>query len=233
MNRFLNVFVLSCCMIASACSGNSNNNSSKSGCNSESESCSSCNHHNSEQQMESRKILVTIDLQKDFINGNLSAKDAEKIIPAINGIKGRFDLLYFTLDWHPANHCSFKQNGGIWPTHCVHFTEGAAIPDVILSDVEDSKIKIFTKGSEADKEEYGAFTKMKADCPSGAFAKGDEVVVCGIASEYCVLETLKEIVRLSKAIGFNISVYMDGVACIENHDPLLKYMEEQGIPQYK
>ena len=65
------------------------------------------------------------------------------------------------------------------------------------------------------------------------FNAGDNVVVCGIASEYCVLETLKEVVRLSKAIGFNVSVFLDGVACIENHDVLLEYMKAEGIKEYK
>ena len=35
----------------------------------------------------------------------------------------------FTADWHPANHCSFKRNGGEWNDHCVQFSKGAAIHD--------------------------------------------------------------------------------------------------------
>ena len=146
--------------------------------------------------------------------------------------KNNFDLLYFTLDWHPANHCSFSKEGGIWPVHCVHYTEGASIPDCILADVDDSKLLFYTKGKDATKEEYGAFTDIEAD-NQNMFIAGDNVVVCGIASEYCVLETLKEVVRLSKAIGFNVSVFMDGVACIENHDVLLEYMKAEGIKEYK
>lgn len=186
----------------------------------------------SNADMDIREILITVDLQKDFINGTLPAKDAEQIIPAINGIKDRFDLLYFTLDWHPANHSSFTKEGGIWPVHCVHYTEGASIPDCILADVEDSKLLFYTKGMVQDKEEYGAFTDISI-ADQKMFKPGDNVVVCGIASEYCVLETLKEVVRLSKGIGFNVSVFMDGVACIENHDPLLEYMKSEGIEEYK
>ena len=185
-----------------------------------------------DSRMEARNILITVDLQKDFINGTLPAKDAEQIIPAINNVKNNFDLLYFTLDWHPAKHCSFSKEGGIWPVHCVHYTEGASIPDCILADVDDSKLLFYTKGKDATKEEYGAFTDIEAD-NQNMFIAGDNVVVCGIASEYCVLETLKEVVRLSKAIGFNVSVFMDGVACIENHDVLLEYMKAEGIKEYK
>ena len=108
---------------------------------------------NNDSQMEPRSILITVDLQKDFINGTLPAKDAEQIIPAINNVKHNFDLLYFTLDWHPANHCSFTKEGGIWPVHCVHYTEGASIPDCIFADVADPKLLFYTKGKDATKEE--------------------------------------------------------------------------------
>ena len=65
--------------------------------------------------MAGRKILLVVDAQRDFIDGSLAVPGAEAIIPEINRIKGGFDNVYFTLDWHPKDHCSFKGNGGTWP----------------------------------------------------------------------------------------------------------------------
>ena len=77
-------------------------------------------------------ILLAVDLQKDFIDGTLTVPGAAGVLPAINAVKNQFDRVYFTLDWHPVNHCSFKAQGGPWPVHCVHHTAGASIPDNML-----------------------------------------------------------------------------------------------------
>lgn len=177
-------------------------------------------------------ILIVVDLQKDFIDGTLMAKDAEQIIEPIRNITNTFDDVYFTLDWHPYNHCSFAEYGGPWPVHCVQYTQGAALPNGILDGLDNSKIKFLPKGNDPEKEEYGQFAHVDPK-NQDLFVKGDNVVICGIASEYCVLETLKNLVALSKEIGFSISAFMDGIACIENHDPLLEYMAEDGIKEYK
>ena len=90
--------------------------------------------------MTGRKILLVVDVQRDFIDGSLAVPGAEAIIPEINGIKNGADLVYFTLDWHPKDHCSFKANGGQWPEHCVHYTLGASLADGLLDGLEEAKI---------------------------------------------------------------------------------------------
>ena len=82
--------------------------------------------------MSNRKILLAVDLQKDFIDGSLTVPNAFTVIPEINRVKKDFDLVYFTLDWHPLNHCSFKAQGGPWPPHCIHHTAGASIPEEVF-----------------------------------------------------------------------------------------------------
>lgn len=195
-------------------------------------SCKPASDNKTNQDMTPRKILLVVDLQKDFINGNLSATDAEPIVPRIDSIKTQFDAVYFTLDWHPANHCSFADQGGPWPVHCVHYTLGASLPDCMLLGLDESKTRFFVKGCDPELEEYGAFSMLTKE-NQDLFNPGDEVTVCGIAAEYCVLETLKNVIRLSKEIGFTVKVYMDGVACIVNNDPLLEYMKEEGIAVVK
>lgn len=181
---------------------------------------------------EPENILVVIDLQKDFINGTLPAKNGKSIITYIDAIKTRFDKVYFTLDWHPYNHCSFKKFGGPWPEHCIQFTEGASLPNGTLDGLENSKVRFLPKGNDPSREEYGQF-EHTLSYNQDLFVKGDKVVVCGIAAEYCVLETLKNLERLSMEIGFELQVFMDGVACIETYDPLKEYMEANKIKIYR
>lgn len=181
---------------------------------------------------EPANIMVVVDLQKDFIDGNLPATDGTRVVEPIKNVLTKFDRVYFTLDWHPWNHCSFKANGGIWPQHCVRYTIGAALPDGILDNLNLENVEFLPKGQEQDKEEYGQFETVKAD-DQNLFVKGDKVVVCGIAAEYCVLESLKNLVRLSQEVGFELSVYLEGVASIESNEPLVTYMNENNIKIYK
>jgi nicotinamidase-related amidase len=184
------------------------------------------------KRTEPANIMVVVDLQKDFIDGNLPATDGTRVVEPIKNVLKNFDNVYFTLDWHPWNHCSFKANGGIWPQHCVRYTVGAALPDGILDSLNIDNVRFLPKGMAQDKEEYGQFENTVAS-DQDLFIKGDKVVVCGIAAEYCVLETLKNLVRLSQEIGFELSVYLEGVASIESNEPLVTYMNENNIKIYK
>lgn len=181
--------------------------------------------------MSHRKILLAIDLQKDFIDGSLTVKDADQVIPIINEIKNDFDLVYFTLDWHPVDHCSFKDQGGLWPVHCVHHTAGASLPDSVLEGLDEAKTRFILKGRFSGMEEYGAFSDVDSSS-QGFFSEGDEVVVCGIAAEYCVLETLKDVFRLSQEIGFSVKVFIKGTAKFSSYDTLFDFMRESGIEEY-
>ena len=58
----------------------------------------------------------------------------------------------------------------------------------------------------------------------------DNIVLCGVAGDICVLETLKNIV---KHIGTDkVSVYLDGVASIDGGVKLNAYMKENSIKTY-
>jgi nicotinamidase/pyrazinamidase len=54
------------------------------------------------------RALVIVDVQNDFLpGGSLPVKDGNKIIPVINELQKKFDLIVATKDWHPGNHSSF------------------------------------------------------------------------------------------------------------------------------
>ena len=180
--------------------------------------------------MAGRKILLVVDVQRDFIDGSLAVPGAERVIPEINRIKDVFDRVYFTLDWHPNNHCSFKANGGPWPEHCVHYTLGASLACGLLDGLDETKTRFILKGCDKGREEYGAFANI-AVVTQDLFQPGDEVTVCGIAAEYCVLETLKNVHRLGQEVGFDVNIFMNGVVGFDCA-PLLSWMAENGVNEY-
>mgnify|MGYP002522617038 FL=1 len=191
--------------------------------------------------MKGEKVLLVVDVQRDFIDGSLAVPGADRTVPEINRIKDRFDKVYFTLDWHPKDHCSFKMNGGTWPEHCVHYTKGASLADSLLDGLDESKTRFILKGLDKAREEYGAFSEAlspdgttfsESDAPaSGLFQAGDHVTVCGIAAEFCVLETLKNVFRLSREVGFDVNVFLKGTAGFDSTQ-LLEWMAANGVLEY-
>ena len=81
--------------------------------------------------MAKNNVLMIIDPQYDFISGSLECSDAiEKMTKLAYYIREngeKYDSIVITLDWHPIDHCSFIENGGEWPMHCVAYTKGASI----------------------------------------------------------------------------------------------------------
>ena len=118
-------------------------------------SCTGSKKQSIMKREEAKKILVVVDLQRDFIDGTLPAADGASIIPSIEGIKNDFDMVYFTLDWHPWNHCPWD-NGGIWPQHCVRYTIGAGLPDIFLT-ISIPPIHGFFQGSDQSKRNTDSF----------------------------------------------------------------------------
>ncbi len=173
-----------------------------------------------------RKILVAVDLQNDFIDGSLAVPGAGEVIPVIKEALGAYDMVYFTLDWHAAGHCSFREQGGPWPVHCVHHTVGAALPVGMLDGIDEGRIRFVTKAEKV--EQYGAFADVTPSTQNW-FAPGDEVTVCGIASEYCVVETLKNIQAIAAQVGFKLRVWLAATAKFDNYDGILSFSREKGI----
>jgi nicotinamidase/pyrazinamidase len=55
--------------------------------------------------------LIIVDVQNDFCEGgSLAVPNANQVIPVINHFRERFEHVYISKDWHPADHCSFASN---------------------------------------------------------------------------------------------------------------------------
>lgn len=191
-----------------------------------------------------KKILVVVDYQYDFFNPNgaLYVNGGEKLQDKILKIIPDFDGVIFTQDCHPYYHCSFIDTGGEWPRHCVEDSIGAGIPIEFFDAAKNYVVE--KKGMNYTQEEYGAFSDKKSFCSLvgeitnsdnlyyNKFAFNDEYefVICGIAGEYCVLETLKNII---KHIGTNkVSVYLDGIVSIDGGEKLNNFINENNIKIY-
>lgn len=139
-----------------------------------------------------RDALIVVDMQNDFMPwGALPVPDADKIVPKLNAYIDTFSSMglpvYFTRDWHPIDHISFKGNGGIWPPHCVQDTEGAKFHKDLLIP-KDNKF-IISKGTSRDFDAYSGFqgTLLESLLRERSVKR---VFVGGVATDYCVKNTV-------------------------------------------
>ena len=134
------------------------------------------------------QALLIVDLQNDFLPGGaLAVPGGDEVIAPINQLTAdeRFAMRIATRDWHPPDHSSFVQQGGPWPTHCVHDTFGAQLDDRL--DLERVDVIVDT-GTEADAAGYSAFERPElAELLS--YRGIDAVTVVGLATDFCVAQT--------------------------------------------
>jgi nicotinamidase/pyrazinamidase len=168
------------------------------------------------QRYDSKAALIVVDVQIDFADpkGGLSVAGAPGVIATINGeirsARNNGGLVVYTMDWHPPSTPHFAKDGGIWPVHCVAGTWGAELyPEL---DVPDDPVTI-KKGTNGE-DGYSGFTTR--DPVTGQTApteleqllrdRGIErVVICGLATDYCVNATALDAIRL----GFETQVLTD------------------------
>jgi nicotinamidase/pyrazinamidase len=168
-----------------------------------------------------RAALVVVDLQNDFADpaGSLSVDGGDAIVAhvnrAVDDAVASGALVVATQDWHPESTPHFAKDGGIWPVHCVGGTWGAELYPAFTLPADAPRVRKGTNGEDG----YSGFTMR--DPTTGAEAptelegllrsRGVErVVVCGLATDYCVKATALDAIR----IGFKVEVLADAIAAV-------------------
>lgn len=141
-----------------------------------------------------KSALIIVDMQNDFCRGGAApVEDADSIIPIINQLQEKFDLVVATQDWHPENHSSFKSNNpdAKWPVHCVQDTPGAELAKGLNTD---RIARVFQRGKNPEVDGYSGFFDGDFFTATGLGnylrAEGvTEVSVVGLAMDDCVKNT--------------------------------------------
>jgi nicotinamidase/pyrazinamidase len=136
--------------------------------------------------------LIIVDYQNDFTppGGALAVPEGDTIAGRINELarSGDYDLVIATRDWHPRDHGSFTEQGGIWPVHCVQDTEGAELHPELDTDAIDV---VVDKGQDPGTDGYSGFdgTRLAELLRERGV---DRVTLVGLATDYCVKNTALE-----------------------------------------
>jgi nicotinamidase/pyrazinamidase len=136
--------------------------------------------------------LILVDIQNDFCPGGpLAVREGDKIVPAVNRLVPLFRWMIATQDWHPADHCSFKAQGGPWPPHCVQGTRGAELhPALDKSRIAHYVRKAFTKEADSYSEFSGVDERGRSLDELLKSHGATTLYAVGLATDYCVRATV-------------------------------------------
>lgn len=159
--------------------------------------------------------LVVVDAQRDFMpGGSLAVPNGDAIVAPLNAYVSAFAArrlpIFFTRDWHPPDHCSFRQMGGRWPAHCVAGTSGASWADG-LTIVPGARI--ISKATDRSVEAYSAFAGT-ALLVLLRDLQVRRLFVGGLATDYCVHATVLD----ARTQGFDVVVLADAIRAV-NAEP--------------
>jgi nicotinamidase/pyrazinamidase len=185
-----------------------------------------------------RIALLVVDVQNDFVDpaGSLSVAGGVEIVPVVNDLvaaaRGGGSLVVYTQDWHPPVTPHFASSGGIWPDHCVQGTWGAELhPDLLVEG------PIVHKGAEGEDGYSGFRGRDPVTGEEGPTALEGilrdagvhRVVIAGLATDYCVLETARHAVEL----GFEAEVVRAAVRAVDRQpgdgDAALDELRVRGV----
>lgn len=184
------------------------------------------------------KALLIVDVQNDFCPGGaLAVAGGNEIVPVVNNLIAEFSVaglpVVATQDWHPAGHCSFASaHPGhavgdavtlpksktrllqiLWPDHCIQDTPGAALhPGLDAAHIDH----IVRKGCDPQRDSYSAFFDndhaSATDLHAWLREHGvDELVVCGLACDYCVKYSALD----ARALGYGVTLPLTATRAVE------------------
>lgn len=174
--------------------------------------------------------LIVVDVQRDFCEGGaLAVRGANEIVPVINRILPRFEMVVLTRDWHPRDHVSFSDapefRDKSWPVHCVADTEGAQFHDEL--EIPQSAL-VVNKGTHAHAEAYSGFegTSLAQELEKRGV---NRVFVCGLATDYCVKNTALDAIKA----GFDTVLVRDACRGVDNppgsEEAAVQEMRQAGV----
>jgi nicotinamidase/pyrazinamidase len=164
--------------------------------------------------------LVVVDVQNDFADpdGSLYVRDGHHVVPVANEqiaeATAAGSYVVYSQDWHPSSTPHFRDQGGLWPVHCVKESWGASFhPDLrVVGDVVhkgDQGGDGYSAFSERDplSGETEPTTLQRLLSENGV----ERLVICGLATDYCVVETVAD----ARSLGYRVTVIRDGIRAVD------------------
>ncbi|MBO4456840.1 MAG: cysteine hydrolase [Butyrivibrio sp.] len=164
-----------------------------------------------------RKLLVVVDMQKDFVDGALGTKEAVAIVPAVVEKIRSYDIkdVFVTRDTHQENYMDTQEGKNLPVVHCVENTEGWELDKTVAAEVEGATF--------INKPTFGS-VKLAETIKAIADKEEIEVELIGLCTDICVVSNA----LMLKAYMPEIKISVDPKCCagvtVEKHLAALETM---------
>ena len=131
------------------------------------------------------KVLVIIDMQKDFCSGTLANPAAAALIPAIKerilDARKNNEMVIFTQDTHMEDYMSTLEGEKLPVEHCIYQTEGWEIVDELKDEAALCILKPTFMG-------FDLISRIET--VAAAMNESVEIEVCGVCTDICIISNL-------------------------------------------
>lgn len=144
------------------------------------------------------KILVVVDMQKDFIDGALGTAEAVAIVPYVKQVIEAFDgKVLFTRDTHFEDYMQTQEGKNLPVMHCVKGTPGWEI---------HPELEALRKTAAIDKLTFGSSELPKILAREEHI---ESITFLGLCTDICVISN----VMITKAFFPEVPVIVDARGC--------------------
>lgn len=162
-----------------------------------------------------RKVVIVIDMQKDFVTGCLGSKEAQAIVPNMVQYLRNFDGdIVFTRDTHTTKYMNTQEGAKLPVIHCVKDTDGWNIIDE-LNEFITNETRIFDKPTFGSVDLVNYLVKQDYE----------EIEFVGVCTGICVISNA----TMTKAFlpETPIVIHNNLCACVtpDSHNTAIKAME--------
>lgn len=173
------------------------------------------------------KVLIVVDMQKDFIDGSLGTKEAQAILPNVVSKVREYvlnkDKIIFTKDTHNENYLKTNEGKHLPIKHCIIGTEGYLINPELMNAIDGiSSYYVLSKptfGYINWKHDFDNFSIMTED------ETKLEIELCGLCTDICVISNA----LILKALYPEATIKVDSSCCAgvtpEKHNAALEVMK--------
>lgn len=164
-----------------------------------------------------RKILVVVDMQKDFVDGSLGTKEAVAIVPAVVEKIKSYNIkdVFVTRDTHQPDYMETQEGKNLPVVHCVEGTDGWQLDKRVAEVVEGATF--------INKPTFGS-TVLADTIKSISEKENIEIELIGLCTDICVVSNA----LLLKASMPEVSISVDPKCCAgvtpEKHEAALETM---------
>lgn len=164
-----------------------------------------------------RKILIVVDMQKDFIDGSLGTAEAQAIVPLVKELMEQYPAgdIYATRDTHGTDYLDTMEGRHLPVEHCVKGTAGWQF-DAALNRLNDAHI--------IEKPAFGSY-ELAEEIGSLVEQGEIEIAMAGLCTDICVVSNA--LLLKASLPETEITVYADCCAGVtpESHAAALLTMK--------